>query len=295
MSKSSDFHDIRITLSPADKNKRLDIALSEHTPLSRRRIRTAIDNGGVYINKRRSRKAGGKVKGNERIRLVMLENETLIPFSEQQVIWQQGNLILINKYSGQYAQEALHRSRGTLPMEIAAHLGLQGEAAKLLRPVHRLDRATSGLMLFSTSPEQLNHLQAHWHNCVEKTYLAVVEPVPEWETRRITHSISKQRNRLGCYRIDNQGRACDTSAKVLERRGKRALLELTPHTGRTHQLRVHLAAEGCPILGDSRYAGKKHARMMLHAYRLCVQPPALNEIHRWEANPDSTRKEDWQW
>ncbi len=295
MSKTIGFHDIRIILCPADKNERLDVAISKHTPLSRRRIRIAIDDGGVYVNKRRCRKAGGKVRGNERIRLVVLENETLVPFAAQQILWQENNLLLINKFTGQYAQEALHRSRGTLPAEIAAHLGLQGEAARLLRPVHRLDRATSGLMLFSTSPEQLNHLQAQWRNSVEKTYLAVVEPAPEWETRRITDSIGKQRNRLGCYRVDEQGRACDTSAEVIERRGKRVLLKLTPHTGRTHQLRVHLAAEGCPILGDSRYAGKPHARMMLHAYRLCVQPPALTEIHRWEIAPDTIRKEDWQW
>ncbi|MDQ6986237.1 MAG: RluA family pseudouridine synthase, partial [Mariprofundaceae bacterium] len=275
MSGISDFHDITVTLHAEDKGKRLDIALSACTPLSRRRIRTAIDDGGVYVNKRRCRKAGLQIKGDERIRIVILENETLIPFCAEQILWRQNDLLLINKRSGQYAQEALHRSRGTLPAEIAASLGLSGDAARKLRPVHRLDRDTSGLMLLSSAPEQLNHLQAQWHDCVEKTYLAVVEPVPTWETRRIKHSIGKRRNRHGCYRVDAAGRACDTAAEVLERRGNRALLRLTPHTGRTHQLRVHLAAEGCPILGDARYQGKPHARMMLHAYRLCVQPPAL--------------------
>jgi len=295
MSDISDFHDITVTLNAEYEGKRLDIALSECTPLSRRRIRKAIDDGGVYVNKRRCRKAGLQVKGGERIRIVMLENEKLVPFCAEQILWQQNGLVLINKRSGQYAQEALHRSRGTLPSEIAACLGLNGDAARQLRPVHRLDRDTSGLMLFSSAPEQLNHLQAQWHACVEKTYLAVVEPAPLWETRRIKHSIGKQRNRYGCYRLDTAGRACDTAAEVLERRGNRALLRLTPHTGRTHQLRVHLAAEGCPILGDARYAGKPHARMMLHAYRLCVQPPALTEIHRWEITPDTIRKEDWSW
>lgn len=295
MSMASDFHDHKLSIPAADAGKRLDDGLAGHLPLSKRRIRTAIDDGGVYVNKRRCRKAGLTLKGGERIRLVMLDNETLIPFSGNQVIWRDGDLLLIHKRAGQYAQEALHRSKGTLPAEIAAWLGLSGEKAQLLRPVHRLDRDTSGLMLLCSSPKQLNHMQANWARCVEKTYLAVVEPSPAWDEKRITLAIAAQRNINGCYRPDPQGRACDTSARIVERHGNRALLELTPHTGRSHQLRVHLAAEGCPILGDARYAGKAHPRMMLHAYRLCVQPPALNEIRHWEISPEINTKEDWQW
>jgi len=295
MSDTTTYHDLKLTIPATDAGKRLDNALGDLLAFSKRRIRTAIDDGGVYVNKRRCRKAGLVLKGGEQVRLVMLDGETLIPFSEQQVLWQQGDLLLIHKRAGQYAQEALHRSKGTLPAEIAAWLGLLGEKAQLLRPVHRLDRDTSGLMLLCASPKQLNHIQANWASCVEKTYLAVVEPAPEWDEKRITLAIAAKRNKNGCYRPDPEGRACDTSAKVLERRGNRALLELTPHTGRSHQLRVHLAAEGSPILGDSRYAGKSHPRMMLHAYRLCVQPPALNEIRHWEISPEINAKEDWQW
>ncbi|OIO69524.1 MAG: pseudouridine synthase [Zetaproteobacteria bacterium CG_4_10_14_0_2_um_filter_55_20] len=291
----SDFQDHLITLGRENAGKRLDNALAEYLPLSKRRIRTAIDDGGVYVNKRRCRKAGLVLKGGERIRLVILDHEKLIPFSSDQVLWREGDVLLINKHAGQYAQEALHRSKGTLPAEIAAWLGLTGEKAKLVRPIHRLDRDTSGLMLLSSSPKQLNHIQAHWSECVKKTYLAVVEPAPAWDEKRITLAISAQRNRHGCYRPDPDGRACDTSARVVQREGNCALLELMPHTGRSHQLRVHLAAEGCPILGDTRYAGKQHARMMLHAYRLCVQPPALSEIHRWEISPEINNKENWQW
>ncbi|MDQ6971554.1 MAG: RluA family pseudouridine synthase [Mariprofundaceae bacterium] len=295
MTASSDFQDISLTLSKTAAGKRLDSALAEQLPLSKRRIRLAIDDGGVYVNKRRCRKAGLSLKGGEKIRLLILEHETLVPFVEEQVLWRDSDLLLINKRAGQYAQEALHRSRGTLPSEIAAWMGLSPETARLLRPVHRLDRSTSGLMLLSTSPKLLQQMQANWAACTEKTYLAVVEPAPEWDDKRITLAIGARRNRNGCYRPDPAGRACDTEAHVIERQGKRALLELSLHTGRTHQLRVHLAAEGCPILGDSRYAGKKHARMMLHAYRLCVQPPALTETHQWEIAPDTNCKEDWQW
>jgi 23S rRNA-/tRNA-specific pseudouridylate synthase len=68
-------------------------------------------------------------------------------------------------------------------------------------------------------------------------------------------------------------------------------MELIPHTGRTHQLRVHLSALGCPILGDVRYGGKAFKRMMLHARYLRIIAPALPEIHEWNAPTE----EDWQW
>jgi len=82
----------------------------------------------------------------------MLDGEQLTPFDPQQLIWQQPPLYLINKRRGQYAQEALHRSRGTLPAELARFLQLHLKDAENLRPVHRLDRGTSGLLLFSSDP-----------------------------------------------------------------------------------------------------------------------------------------------
>ena len=273
---------------------RLDAALAMLTadvPLSRRRIRTAIDDGGVYINRKRSRKAGVMLKGGENLRLVILDDEILTPFAAEQLIWQQNHLYLIHKRSGQYAQEALHRSKGTLPNELAKHLQMTPRQAKLLRPVHRLDRDTSGLMLLSSDANQLQHLQALWHTHVQKSYLALVSPAPTWDEQRIQLPIGKQKDRLGRFHVQINGRACDTEAKVLERRGNVALLKLIPHTGRTHQLRVHLSHIGCPILGDRRYQGKRHTRLMLHAHTLHIQQPALPDDMKWQVEPE----ENWQW
>jgi 23S rRNA pseudouridine1911/1915/1917 synthase len=285
------YHDHRLSIESVAEPIRLDIALAERLGISRRRIRRAIDEGGVYVNRKRCRKAGTLLKGHEKLRLVMLDDETLIPFDPAQMIWQQPPLYLIHKRSGQYAQEALHRSRGTLPEELAAHLELSPREAKLLRPVHRLDRDTSGLMLLSASPQQLQQLQAMWHTHTEKHYLAVVSPAPAWERERIQLPIGRQRDRLGRYRVEAGGRACDTEAEVLERHGEQALLRLIPHTGRTHQLRVHLSHIGCPILGDARYGGRPHHRLMLHAQMLRLKAPLLTTTHEWTIDPE----EDWQW
>ncbi len=287
----SDFSDIRLQVPEQAGGVRLDTFLAEQTSFSRRRLRRAIDEGGIYINKKRCRKAGQQLKGGESLRIVILENETLTPFQPDQLLWQQNGLYLIHKRSGQYSQEALHRSMGTLPHELASYLAMKPAEAKQLRPVHRLDRGTSGLLLLSSNPKLLQHLQAHWQQQVSKSYLAVVEPAPKWNTQHIELAIGKSRDEAGRYHIEKTGRPCLTDAEVIEHRGYRALLKLVPHTGRTHQLRIHLAALGCPILGDTRYGGKKHSRLMLHAHTLCVQPPALSTTHEWKTDPE----EDWIW
>jgi len=291
MSDINAFIDLKGIVTAPLAGQRFDQGLAELFRLSRRRTRRAIDEGGAYLNGKRCRTAGRKLCRDDKIRLVMLDGEQLIPFTAAQLIWQQPPLYLIDKKSGQYAQEALHRSRGTLPDELARHLQLTPAAAAGLRPVHRLDRDTSGLMLFSASAAMLQHLQANWHDAVDKRYLAIVSPAPDWDNQRIRLAIERNRDDHGRYHVSPGGRACDSEARVLERRDNRALLELIPHTGRSHQLRVHLSALGCPILGDSRYGGKPHPRLMLHAESLCIRPPALPEIHQWNQPPE----ENWQW
>lgn len=290
-SSQNDYQDTNVTVAAEHAGSRLDQALASCFSLSRRRARKAIDEGGVYLNRKRCRTAGRTLKAGDKLRLVILEHETLTPFDPAQMVWQQPPLYLINKRSGQYAQEALHRSRGTLPDEIARHLQLHPKDAENLRPVHRLDKGTSGLMLFASDPRVLNHIQSLWKTSAFKRYLAVTEPAPEWDEQRITLAIGKTRDSRGCYHVSEAGRACDSEARVVERRGNRALIELIPHSGRTHQLRVHLSALGCPILGDARYGGKSYGRLMLHAQQLRLDPPALTTSQTWEAQPE----ENWQW
>jgi 23S rRNA pseudouridine1911/1915/1917 synthase len=289
------FQDHSLTVPVQLEESRLDQFMIGNLPVSKQRIRRAIHEGGVYINRKRCRNIGQIVHSGETVRIVILDDEYLRPFSEAQLLWSSPPFYLIHKQSGQYAQEALHRSQGTLPEELAHYLKLSTKEAAELRPVHRLDRDTSGLMLFCSDSRKLDQMQKLWHSHVKKSYLAVVDPAPEWEKQRITLPIGKRRDSRGCYHVDKAGRACDSEAEVIERRGGRALIRLIPHTGRTHQLRIHLSHLGCPILGDSRYGGKKHHRLMLHAYTLNVQPPAFDMNQRQEQQWITEPEENWQW
>ncbi|MDQ7003747.1 MAG: RluA family pseudouridine synthase [Ghiorsea sp.] len=288
------FEDIKLTIPLEEGGQRLDSALAAISTFSRRRLQRAIDEGGVYLNRKRCRKAGRIIQGGEKVRIVMLDDEKLVPFVEEQIVWQDNAWVLVHKKAGQYAQEALHRSKGTLPYELAMLLKLNPVNNKHLRPVHRLDKGTSGLMMLSYEPQALQHLQHHWHQAVDKEYVAMVSPAPEWESMEILSSLSAKADRAGRYHVDKKGKASKTEAFVLERQGNRALLRLVPHTGRTHQLRVHLASLGCPILGDTRYGGKKHPRLMLHAKILGIKGYAMRSKqpqHIWSVEPEG----DWQW
>ncbi len=288
------FEDIKLQIPLEQGGQRLDTALAACSTFSRRRVQRAIDEGGVYVNKKRCRKAGRIIQGGEKVRIVTLDDEVLTPFSEDQMVWREQSWVLLHKKAGQYAQEALHRSKGTLVYELAKSLKLPPVETKHLRPVHRLDKGTSGLMMFCYDPKALQHLQHHWHQAVEKEYIAVVSPVPDWSEILIEEPLSAKADRWGRYAVDKHGKASKTEAFVVETRGDKALIRLIPHTGRTHQLRVHLAHLGHPILGDTRYGGKKHARLMLHAKILKIKGYAMRSKHpqlEWSVEP----KGDWEW
>lgn len=252
-------------------------------------MRQAIDDGGVYVNGKRCRKAGRLLRGGERLRLCLLDNERLQPFEAQQLLWQGNGLYLIHKRSGQYAQAALHRSKGTLPDELARYLKLP--AGITMMPVHRLDRGTSGLMLLSDNPAIVQHMQARWHQDVRKAYLALVSPPPTWQQQRLQQPVSARRDAHGRYHVHGAGRACDTEASVLASNQQQALLSLIPHTGRSHQLRVHMAFIGCPLLGDRRYGGAQASRLMLHAASLRFPLPFTQRYQVWNIPPE----DDWLW
>lgn len=286
------FEDIKLNIPAEVGGQRLDSALAAIAPFSRRRLQKAIDEGGVYVNKKRCRKSGRVIQGGEKVRLVMLDDEVLTPLTSDQIVWQEGSWILLHKKAGQYAQEALHRSKGTLPYELAMMLKLNPVQSKQLRPVHRLDKGTSGLMMFCYDPKALQHLQHHWAKAVDKEYLAVVSPAPSWTEKLIEEPISAKADRAGRYHVAADGRASKTQAFVLETSEHAALLRLLPLTGRTHQLRVHLASVGCPIVGDVRYGGKKARRMMLHAKTLKIKGYAMRAKETqlaWSVEPEG----DW--
>lgn len=189
------------------------------------------------------------------------------------VIFSDDNVIVINKPAG-----ILTHSKGALNDEftVAEHLRpLTSYHSDTNRPgiIHRLDRDTSGVIMGARNEETASLLQRQFSDRkVKKVYYAVVDGIPKETEALIDLPIARNPNAPSTFRVDVNGKSAQTTYKVLASDGKRSLIELRPTTGRTHQLRVHMAYLGTPIHGDKVY-GKQSDRLYLHAASLEITIP----------------------
>ena len=194
------------------------------------------------------------------------------------IIYEDDNVIVINKPAG-----ILTHSKGALNDEftvsdfIKLHSSPNGASDKLNNRygiVHRLDRATSGVMISAKNGETLKFLQKQFSGRkVKKTYLAKVEKAPKNNEFIIDLPIARNPKKPATFKVDSKGKSAVTNVKIIEKNNDgTALLELKPLTGRTHQLRVHLSHIGSPIVGDIIY-GKDSGKMHLHANSLEITLP----------------------
>ena len=210
------------------------------------------------------------------------------------IVYEDQWLIIINKPPGLVVHPAPGHPDGTLVNALLYHCGedLQDIGGRL-RPgiVHRLDRDTSGIMVVAKTGSAHSRLVESFKNReVEKTYLALVLGQPDRKEKWIDLPIGRHpRNRKKMTCNAYRGREARTFLRVLGEANKNAFLELKPHTGRTHQLRVHLAFTGTPILGDRVYARAPAAtaapRQMLHSFRLQLPHPFEGEKKEFSASP----------
>lgn len=278
----------RLTVPP-ETNLRLDKFLAtELTQYSRARLQGLIKDEHVKLNGGVARKAGLLLQGRETIEVYVPPPQPidLIPeYIPLDVVFENTELIVINKPAGLVVHPAAGHTHGTLIHAVLAHApeieGVGGE----LRPglVHRLDKDTSGLIVLAKNERTQRFLQDQFQKRkVEKTYIALVDGRPRSASGRIDAPIGRdprERKRMAVVSAA-KGRQAVTDYRVIENLGKHSLLELNPHTGRTHQIRVHLAFLGCPVVGDRVY-GKHNPTMplerhFLHAMRLKLHIPGEN-------------------
>ena len=151
--------------------------------------------------------------------------------------------------------------------------------------VHRLDRDTSGVIVFAKTEEAKRFLQDNWKD-FDKSYLAVVRGRPQEECGTISSYLAENRA-FRMYSVDNPGlgKFARTGYKVVRSRGDRSLLEIALYTGRKNQIRVHMADLGCPVVGDNKYGVKESGikRLALHAASLTIIHPYNKKRLRFEA------------
>lgn len=256
------------------ENKRLDVYLVSKLPqLSRSSIVKLCNDHKVLVNGE-IQPTKYKVKpGNEITVYFDPKDLDEIPEITLPILYEDNDCIVIDKPTG-----VLTHSKGGFNPEatVATFIrdkvkDMDGERAGI---VHRLDRATSGVIIAAKTPEALKWLQKQFSSRkVKKQYIAVIEGSIEPPEALIDMPIARNPRKPKTFHASVEGKTATTSYKTIQTHNKLSLLELAPETGRTHQLRVHLAHLGHPIVGDILYGGKKHERLMLHAQMLEITLP----------------------
>lgn len=248
---------------------RLDEALAKlFDALSKSEARRIIDRGGCSVNSSMVRVASRQVRCGDRLEVGVMEQgrfkELTLP--PEALLHEDDQLIAVNKPAGINSQRTPYQLKGTLEYWVAEYFRSQG-INEPARVVHRLDRGTSGVMVFPKHKKAAAWLSLRFHDSdVEKTYLALVRGRPEQECWHEYGAIGKIAPAR--YGIVEGGRSAETSFRLLAASAEYSLIEARPVTGRTHQIRVHLAACGLPIVGDATYGGDPAARMLLHCSSL---------------------------
>jgi len=210
-------------------------------------------------------------------------------FDAAWIVHRDEDVIVIDKPAGIPCQAVDAAKPDDLVTRLRSHIATErGVAADdVYVGIHqRLDRDTSGVLLYTLRPEANASIAQQFEGrTVGKTYAAIVEPYGSDADRVLEHTLAPAR--AGGVRVaargDRRGKHARTGLKVTERRGRRAQLELELHTGRKHQLRVQLAHEGSPIVGDRLYGSTAAPRLMLHAHRLRFTHPGDGRELSFEA------------
>ncbi len=288
----------RIELTLDATGERLDKALPVAVPeLSRTQVQRLIKKGQITVNGRIV-KPNLKLAGGEQVIIILpavQETELLPEDISLDIRYEDGDMLVINKPAGMVVHPAVGHESGTLVNAVLFHCpdleGIGGEK----RPgiVHRLDKDTSGLIVVAKNEQAMRHLQAQFkERTVDKRYLALVEGQMNLPEALIDAPIGRdprQRKKMAVIPLHYSARSrpAQTEYRTLIGYDDYTLVECRLLTGRTHQIRVHLAYAGFPIVGDTVYGRRKQTirlkRHFLHAARLALLRPSDNTLLSFEA------------
>jgi 23S rRNA pseudouridine1911/1915/1917 synthase len=305
---------MRFSPEPGDAGKRLDNLLRERLPqFSRARLQEWVKAGRVLVNGARAR-ASRAVRPGDAIEVDPAEPPPLHAAPEEiplTVLYENQDVAAIDKPAGMVVHAGAGVHSGTVVNALLHRFGALSGAAGALRPgiVHRLDRYTSGVLLVAKNDAAHQALAAQFSGRrIEKVYLALVHGSVKRESGRIDRPIARDpKRRVRMTARLGRGRPAWSEYRVLRRFERFTLLEVRIGTGRTHQIRAHLASIGHPVAGDTLYGAPARVegrpplnRYFLHAHRIrfrlradseeiSVVSPLPKELAEWmEGLPDAT-------
>lgn len=285
---SAQSHHISLIVEPQDAGQRLDVYLTTHAQgFSRSRVQKLIETGAVRVNAQNV-PSRTPLRAGDRVEMEVPPPEAAVPQPQAmdlEVLFEDEHLLILNKPPGLVVHPGAGQPDGTLVNALLARPGTVSIIGGVERPgiVHRLDKDTSGLMVIAKT---------------DSTHAALSNALSRREVKRVYHTLALREFKSDSGRIEapvgrhptnrvkmavrpqGQGRSALTHWKVLERFGGISLVECRLATGRTHQIRVHLAHDNHPVLGDDLYGGSVALALQLVSPRDQEVRNALRQVRR---------------
>lgn len=294
-------------VAPDEAGQRLDVFLAGQTAKTRSAIQKLIKAKSVRLNGGAAKKSGIILEPGDKIEMELPPPQPdkarpeAIPLK---IVFEDKDIIVVNKPAGLVVHPAAGHAGGTLVNALLHHCKDLSGIGGVMRPgiVHRLDKETSGLIVAAKNDKAHLELSRQFKaREVKKTYLALVEGRPRPESGLITGLIgrhARERKKMAFHPLQaglNRGKEATSSYKSIGSGKGLSLVEIRPLTGRTHQIRVQLAALGCPLAGDIKYGGHNwqlpaRKRLLdrtkghfLHAWKLGFSHPISHEALNFQA------------
>ncbi|MGV7221032.1 MAG: RluA family pseudouridine synthase [Nitrospinales bacterium] len=288
-------------IDPTCEKKRLDAFITEmNTNLSRSYAQKLIEQEFISVNGTPS-KSKYKLKVGDHIEGTIPEPEPLDVLAENiplKIIYEDDGLVVVDKPAGMVVHPAPGHINGTLVNALLYHCKDLAGIGGVERPgiVHRLDKDTSGIIVVAKTENSLKSIATQFHDRkIRKVYLALVKGVLRQMQGTIDAPIGRHRTQRKKMAIDEEGRESKTRYELIKQYDGFAYIRLHPTTGRTHQIRVHMASIGNPVIGDDLYGGKTIKgpliqRQALHAHQLELEYPDGQDLILESPLPDDILK-----
>ena len=247
---------------------------------TRNKIKQRLQGGCIVVNGQHVTQHDYALQVGDNIEVLASAKPMPKELHEVEILYSERGIIAINKPAGLLSVSSSKENKQTALSILPKQVSTRSKPLKLW-PVNRLDRETSGVMLFATSQELREAIMAEWYKA-EKTYLAIVEGKPEPSSGTIEQPLRLDQDKYIVHVGEHpEAKRAVTHFKTLRSEKHSSLLEVQLDTGRQHQIRAHMKWAGHPVIGDSRY-GTKGPRLGLHALRLRITRPKTQEVLTFE-------------